>query len=115
MQLSQVKAIVTGAASGLGKHFVTRLLDEGASVVAGDVHEGRLKTLQNACEVGADRLWPVAVDVSQESRVQPFVREAFRCLPGCNVLINNAGILRDGLLVVKEGEFVRTLPLLQWQ
>jgi 3-oxoacyl-[acyl-carrier protein] reductase len=54
------------------------------------------------------------VDIANEAAVTTFLETAARELPGLNVLINNAGVLRDGLLVTREDDAIRKLPLLQW-
>jgi 3-oxoacyl-[acyl-carrier protein] reductase len=43
------------------------------------------------------------------------VDQAFRCRPGINTLVNNAGVLLDGLLVQPEDGWVRKLPSSQWK
>lgn len=44
-----------------------------------------------------------------------FVGKVSEQLDGVNTLINNAGILRDGLLAKGESSWVKRLPTLQWQ
>src|SRR5512138_1959669 len=95
MNLSQVKAIVTGAAQGIGAHVATRLAEAGAQVAAGDVNEERLAQLP--ASVHRRKL-----DVADESSSKSFVGWAAETMGGLNVLVNNAGILRDGLLVKKD-------------
>jgi 3-oxoacyl-[acyl-carrier protein] reductase len=110
MNLSQVKAIVTGAAQGMGAHFARRLAEAGAQVAAGDVAEERLAELP--ASIHRRRL-----DVSKERECAEFTAWAAGQMGGVNVLINNAGILRDGLLVKKDkttGE-VKKLTAEQWQ
>jgi len=97
MQLDQLKIIVTGAGSGMGAHFARRLSEAGATVAAGDVNEGGLAELPAG--VHKRRL-----DVSDEKDVEGFVGWAHREMGGLNGLVNNAGILRDGLLVKKDRE-----------
>lgn len=109
MQLKDMKIIVTGAAAGMGAHFATRLAEAGAQVAAGDVNEAGLETLP--ASVHKRRL-----DVSSEEDCSAFVSWANEKMGGLNGLINNAGILRDGLLVRKDrttGE-VSKLSLDQW-
>ncbi|MCU0683473.1 MAG: SDR family oxidoreductase [Polyangiaceae bacterium] len=109
MQLNQLKIIVTGAAKGMGAHFAQRLLEAGAKVAAGDVDEAGLATLPEG--IAKRRL-----DVSSETDCADFVKWADETLGGVNGLINNAGILRDGLLVKKDrttGE-VKTLSVADW-
>src|SRR4051812_19991153 len=95
MQLNQLKIIVTGAAQGMGAHFARRLAEAGAQVAAGDVAEGPLAELPKG--IHRRRL-----DVSNEQDVESFVQWAHEQMGGLNGLINNAGILRDGLLVKKD-------------
>jgi 3-oxoacyl-[acyl-carrier protein] reductase len=109
MNLSDLKVIVTGAARGMGAHFAQRLSEAGAQVAAGDVDEARLADLPKG--IHRRRL-----DVSDEADVAAFVRWAAGAMGGLNALVNNAGIIRDGLLVKKDratGE-VTTLSRADW-
>ena len=109
MRLADVKAIVTGGAQGMGAHFARRLAEAGAAVAAGDVNAAKLAELPPAIQ--RRRL-----DVADESDVKAFVAWAAEAMGGLDVLVNNAGIIRDGLLVRKDratGE-VRTLPTADW-
>jgi len=109
MKLSDLKIIVTGAAQGMGAHFARRLHEAGARVAAGDVAEDKLADLPAG--IARRRL-----DVSKEADCADFVAWAAAELGGLNGLINNAGILRDGLLVKKDrttGE-VKKLSLGEW-
>ncbi len=95
MRLSDLKIIVTGGAQGMGAHFARRLHEAGAQVAAGDINEGALQELPNG--IHRRRL-----DVSDEADCAAFVAWAHGAMGGLNGLINNAGILRDGLLVKKD-------------
>ncbi|HSN89976.1 MAG TPA: SDR family oxidoreductase [Anaeromyxobacteraceae bacterium] len=109
MKLSDLKVVVTGAAQGMGAHFAVRLAEAGARVAAGDVNEAKLAELPAA--VQRRRL-----DVADEADVARFVEWAEGALGGLNALVNNAGIIRDGLLVRKDrttGE-VTTLSTADW-
>jgi 3-oxoacyl-[acyl-carrier protein] reductase len=109
MELSELKIIVTGAAQGMGAHFARRLAEAGAKVAAGDVNEQGLAALPQGIE--RRRL-----DVSDEADVASFVAWAQGAMGGLNALVNNAGIIRDGLLVKKDratGE-VTTLSRRDW-
>ncbi len=114
MQLNEAQAIVTGAARGLGRHFALALLREGAKVVAGDVNAAGLRSLRGEAEGLPGTLAVSTVDIANEAAVGTFLEAAARELPGLNVLVNNAGVLRDGILVTREDGAVRKLPLLQW-
>ena len=109
MQLKDMKVIVTGGAQGMGAHFATRLMEAGAQVAVGDVNEERLAELPSA--IHRRRL-----DVSKEEECVAFVQWAHEAMGGLNGLINNAGILRDSLLVKKDrttGE-VKKLSTADW-
>src|SRR5947208_3413256 len=95
MKLSDLKIIVTGAAQGMGAHFARRLLEAGAQVAAGDVNEGGLAELP----AGVHRR---KLNVADEAECGAFVAWAHEQMGGLNGLVNNAGILRDGLLVKKD-------------
>jgi 3-oxoacyl-[acyl-carrier protein] reductase len=113
MQIGEVRAIVTGAASGLGYRFAMELCRAGASVAAVDVNAAGLGRLAADAAALPGRLATLVGDVSDEAAVKAFVRDAAEQMGGANVLVNNAGVLLDGLLVQEEGEWVRRLPLAQ--
>ncbi|HVR99978.1 MAG TPA: SDR family oxidoreductase [Thermoanaerobaculia bacterium] len=114
MKIEEVRAVVTGAARGLGRYFATALVREGARVVAGDINAAGLRILRAEPRVSGGSLTVSTVDVASEESVLAFVELAARELGGINVVINNAGILRDGALVTQEDASVRRLPLMQW-
>ncbi len=95
MQISQLKIIVTGGAQGMGAHFAKRLFEAGAKVAVGDVNEAMLAELPKG--IHTRRL-----DVSKEAECESFVHFAHEAMGGLNGLVNNAGIIRDGLLVKKD-------------
>ncbi|MBJ6760573.1 SDR family oxidoreductase [Myxococcaceae bacterium JPH2] len=95
MQLKDLKIIVTGGAQGMGAHFAARIAEAGGQVAVGDVNEERLAALP----AGIHRR---KLDVSSEEDITSFVQWAHGAMGGLNGLINNAGILRDALLVKKD-------------
>jgi 3-oxoacyl-[acyl-carrier protein] reductase len=94
MELDQLKVIVTGGASGLGEHFAKQLLAAGAQVAVGDVDEEGLAALP-------DGIHRRTLNVADQGQIESFVAWAAKQMDGLNALINNAGIIRDGLWVGK--------------
>ncbi|MBX3190364.1 MAG: SDR family oxidoreductase [Labilithrix sp.] len=109
MNLNDLKVMITGGASGMGAHFAKRLHEAGARVAVGDVNEGLLGELP----AGIARR---KLDVSREDDVASFVEWSAKELGGVNALVNNAGILRDGLLVKQDRETkaIKKLSLDDW-
>jgi 3-oxoacyl-[acyl-carrier protein] reductase len=95
MQLKEVRAIVTGAGRGMGAHFARRLAEAGAQVAAGDIDEAALAELPAG-------IHKRKLDVRRESDCVEFTAWAREAMGGLNSLVNNAGIIRDGLLVRRD-------------
>ena len=107
MRLSQKIALVTGGAAGIGKATVRRFADEGAKVAFCDVSEEQGLALLN--EIGAEHDFQ-KVDVTDRKAVQDWVDSVAEKYDRVDILINNAGILRDGVLVkVKNGELLKQM------
>jgi 3-oxoacyl-[acyl-carrier protein] reductase len=116
MKLQDLKIVVSGAGSGMGRHFALRLSEAGATVAIGDVNEPGLAETVQLCAGGSGRVHARRLDVSSEPDVGSFVEWASGTMGGLNGLVNNAGIIRDGLLVKKDRETgeVKKLPKEQW-
>jgi 3-oxoacyl-[acyl-carrier protein] reductase len=99
MELTNVRALVTGGARGMGRTFVEELRKAGAQVAFCDLGDDAI-----AETVAATGAFGFSADVSKEEEVNRLFAEAGEKLGGINVLVNNAGIIRDGLLVKKDAE-----------
>ncbi len=89
------RAVVTGAAQGIGLEIGRTLHAHGASVVLADLDEAR--AVEAAAGIG-DRALGLGCDVTNEDDVQRLVDRAVAHLGGLDVLVNNAGITRDASL-----------------
>jgi 3-oxoacyl-[acyl-carrier protein] reductase len=117
MKLEDLKIIVTGGAQGMGRHFALRLAEAGAQVAVGDVNEvGLAETLEAGKAITKGKVHARRLNVADEADIASFVAWAHGAMGGLNGLINNAGILRDGLLVKKDRETgaIKTLTKEQW-
>ena len=117
MKLTDLKIIVTGRASGMGAYFARQLLEAGAQVAAGDLDLEGLAALKVQTATLPGTLHTHALDVAEEEDTTVFVEWAHTAMDGLNGLLNNAGILRDGLLVKKDRDSgkITTMSRAQWQ
>jgi 3-oxoacyl-[acyl-carrier protein] reductase len=114
MRLQDKIALVTGAGTGIGRATALRLAQEGACVVASDMDEaGVSETVQLIAEAGGAAL-AAAGSVTVRADVQNMVNAATGEFGRLDIVINNAGITKDGLTVrVKDGE-VKFMSDEQW-
>src|SRR5262249_30176710 len=88
-------AVVTGAASGIGRALAVRLAQEGASLAIADVNASELDETVKILEQisrSRDKVSAHIVDVSDKERVAGFAREVVEAHGGAQLLINNAGV-----------------------
>lgn len=103
MRLQHRVTLITGGAAGIGKATAVRFAEEGARVVICDVDLEGGQALAEANQA----VHFVQVDVTDRQAVQAWVDGVQAEYGRIDVLINNAGVLRDGRLVkLKEGELV---------
>ncbi len=98
--LSGKVAWITGAARGIGKSIARRLATDGADLALTDVLAPDLE--QTARELAAEcgvRVIQQVLDVTDRDGATAFVQRAVDELGGLTILVNNAGITRDGLLM----------------
>src|SRR5258707_2073623 len=93
--------IVSGAGSGIGAACVRRLFDEGASVVAADVHKENVDKVAAAFE-GSDRVHSVGIDISDREQVDALVSGAAQQFGQLWGLVNCAGIRGVGSVLTVE-------------
>lgn len=102
MRLEGKVCLITGAAAGIGKATAKRFAEEGAQVVFCDLVEEAGKHLAEEIDAAFYK-----VNVVDRQEVQTWIENVVEKFGRVDVLVNNAGILRDGQLVkVKEGELI---------
>ncbi len=116
MKLESSVILITGAARGLGAAMARGVAARGARPILVDLDEASLDKTRRACAALGAEVGCYAADVSRETEVERLFERVVRDFGRLDALINNAGILRDGLLVkAREGEIVDKLSLEQWQ
>ncbi|MCX8066182.1 MAG: sorbitol-6-phosphate dehydrogenase [Candidatus Hydrogenedentes bacterium] len=91
------KAIVTGAAQGLGEALLERIAKEGADAIGWDINYERMEsTTRRIAELTGRKVLPAKVDVTDAEAVRKAVDEAVEQLGGLDLMICNAGILISG-------------------
>jgi NAD(P)-dependent dehydrogenase (short-subunit alcohol dehydrogenase family) len=90
-------ALVTGASSGLGRHFAQVLADAGATVVVAARRMDRLKDVAAEIEKSGGKALAVEMDVTSEASVAAAFEGISQALGRpCDVVINNSGMSREG-------------------
>jgi 3-oxoacyl-[acyl-carrier protein] reductase len=112
MRLKDKVTLFTGGGAGIGKATALRFAEEGAKVVICDVNEEAGNAL--LAELGPEARF-YKVNVADRQEVQAWVDDVVAHYGRVDVLINNAGILRDGLFVrVKDGQLVKQMEEAAW-
>jgi len=99
MNLKDHVAIVTGGARGIGKAISQSLAQDGAHLVISDVNLGEAKETADLLASSGRRCLAVETNVTDGKAVAAMVDQAVREFGRIDILINNAGITRDGLLL----------------
>ncbi len=106
---------ITGAGGGLGSAMAKRLASQGAKLALLDNAMEPMMELKTSLQLAEEDCLLIACDVSREEAVD----EAFTAIKShfgrLDVLVNNAGITRDGLMIkVKDGQLVSRMSLENW-
>src|SRR5690606_6910521 len=92
-------AIVTGAARGIGQEIALKLASEGADMALADVKAEWLDETKSKVEALGRRAEAYGVDVSNGAQVTDGVNQIAKDFGHIDIVVNNAGITRDGLLM----------------
>ena len=115
MQLTHKVIAITGAGQGLGRAMAIYLANRGADIAIIDVNPEHMAETQKQVEATGRKAAIFSCNVTNEQQVE----ETFTAIPTqlgrLDGLINNAGILRDGLMVKAKGDEISKLSMPQWQ
>jgi 3-oxoacyl-[acyl-carrier protein] reductase len=116
MQLTHKTVAITGGGRGIGRALAERFGRDGAQVALLDVNAADLETTRSALEAAGVVARSYQVNVAVEEEVVAAMDRIVADFGGLDVMVNNAGILRDALLVkAKDGAIVGKMSLAQWQ
>ncbi len=116
MQLGKKVVVITGAARGIGRAMALAFAEQGADIAALDLDAAALAETIAQCESKGVRAKPYVADVTNESQVIRTFDAIIADLRRFDVLVNNAGITRDAILVKgQDGAIHSKMTLAQWQ
>ena len=116
MQLEGKLAVITGAGRGIGRAMALAFAARGANLALLDVNTEDLAPTRAQCEATGVRASTHRCNVAREDEVCTTLDAVVNEFGRLDVMINNAGIIRDAMLVkVKEGQVVGRMSLEQWQ
>ena len=111
--LKNKNAVVTGATRGIGREIAFTLAENGANVAINyrTLNEDVERLIEELKSYGTN-IVAVKCDISDEEEVKNFIAESKKQLGSIDILINNAGITKDGLLMrMKEKDFSDVLEV----
>ncbi len=112
MQLKDKVAIVTGSTRGIGKEIALEFARRGAKVVVSGRNAERAEAVCAEIKTPGGSAIAVAGDVSRMADAQQLIERAIEQFGQIDVLVNNAGITRDNLLIrMKEEEWDEVLAI----
>jgi 3-oxoacyl-[acyl-carrier protein] reductase len=105
-------AVVTGAARGIGRAIVFELLKQGRTVAGLDMMEDQLKDLERVVKEAGFEVVTRCVDITQTEKFTEVLESLASDYGGIGILVNNAGITRDNLLIrMTDDEFDKVIAV----
>lgn len=116
MNIKNKVIVITGGGQGLGRAMAVELAQSGAKLALIDLNEEQLQTTVKLIEqLGSTAKYYLA-NVTNEKEVEEIFEKINQDFDGFDGLINNAGVLRDGMLVkAKDGVVTKKMSLSQFQ
>lgn len=99
MNLKNQVAVVTGAGRGIGRAIALKLAEAGADVVCVSRTEANSENVAEEVTAMGRKSWAIAVDVGDTAAAEAAVAKILEDTGGVQILVNNAGVTRDGLLM----------------
>ena len=115
MKIDQTIVAITGAGGGLGAAMARRLAGQGARLALLDFRQDTLEEIRAELDLAESDCRAYPIDVSNEEQVDQVFADIAEHFGGIDVLVNNAGITRDALMLkIKDGKRVSRMSLDAW-
>lgn len=112
MQVSGRVALITGGGQGIGREIALKLASYGADIAVVDVNLEKAQETANEAKKMGRRAMAMKVDVVSATETEEMAAKVFEELEAIHILVNNAGITRDGLLLrMKEEDWDAVLDV----
>jgi len=116
MQLNGKLAVITGGGRGIGRAMALAFAQKGANIAALDLNPADLANTIELCAAEGVRAAAYACNVAQEDAVVTTLDKIIADFGRLDVMANNAGITKDGLLVkCQDGKVIAKMSVQQWQ
>ncbi|KDM91690.1 SDR family oxidoreductase [Photobacterium galatheae] len=114
MDIKNSVIAITGAGQGLGQMMAITLAQAGADLALIDLNPEGLAQTRSQCQMLSSKAITYEVDVTQEDQVERVFDQIIEDFGQLDGLVNNAGILRDGLLVKEKDGAIHKMSLEQF-
>ena len=115
MQLKDKLVVITGAGKGIGRAMALNFAARGAHLALLDLNEADLAQTADLCKPHGIRTQNYRCNVASETEVIATFQQIAKDFKRLDVVVNNAGILRDAMLVKQDNGQIKKMSLEQWQ
>lgn len=109
--LKNKKALITGASRGIGRAIALDMASNGADIAI--VYASNVGAAEETCRCLTEKgvnAFAFQCDVRDDAKVKETVKQAVLALGGLDILVNNSGIVKDGLIpLMKEDHFTSVI------
>lgn len=107
MEFKDKVAVITGAASGIGRSIALTFASLGANIVLADINDDEMNIVASEIKASGRRVLPVHCDVGRDEDVENLKKQAYETMGKVDILVNNAGVMLIG--------FAEKIPMKDWQ
>lgn len=116
MQLDGKRVVITGGGRGIGRAMALAFAQKGANLALLDLNPEDLKETRSQCEATGVNVQTFVCNVAHEDEMSATLDAVVAASGRLDVMINNAGITKDALLVkVQDGKVVNKMSMDQWR